>query len=157
MNNKGITLIEIIVVMAIVGILVGSSFVAIQYIQFGNTKKCVAKIEDELDRLLVETMSKKEKRYFYLFKTADGYFVTLDKDKKRENLEQKEAIKVAGSPVVIEADGQSINEENMIKIGYQKEGGAFSNDAYCSQITIEGNGTYRLHLVKDTGLHYLEP
>ena len=77
MNNKGISLIELIVVMAIIGILIGSSFVAVQYIRFGDTKKCVAKIEDELDKLLVETMSKKEKRYFYLFKTTNGYYVTL--------------------------------------------------------------------------------
>lgn len=156
LDNRGVTLIELVVVMAMIGILTGISFSAFQYIKFGDTKKCAAKIEDELDRLLVETMSKKEKRYLYLFKTANGYYVVLNEDRERENLTEKEAVKIAGNSIVIEKDGKELREDNMIKIGYQKENGAFSQEAYCNQIEIKGAGIYKIHLVKDTGFHYLE-
>ena len=68
----------------------------------------------------------------------------------------EEAIKVAGDSIIFKADGTLLDENNMIKIGYQKEDGSFSPEAYCSRITIQGSGTYQLRLVKDTGLHYLE-
>lgn len=57
LNNKGFTLVELIVVMAIMVVLVGGALIGIGIISSGNAKKATKTLEASLNNLRINTMS----------------------------------------------------------------------------------------------------
>ena len=64
LGQNGITLVEIIIVIAIIGILASTSVMMIGHLHYANTQKVVRTLDSSLDALQVRTMSKAG---FYVF------------------------------------------------------------------------------------------
>ena len=157
-NQKGMTLIEIIIVIALIGILAGSSVALIGHIGYANTKKTVETIDAALDKQQSVAMSKKENPYLYIYKRDDGYYMkqlsskldTLD-DTKLDG----SGTKISGKDAEIRINSETgtlVDGDTIIRIMYQKNG-VFHTDTNIDAIVIKGKGTYKITLVKETGKH----
>lgn len=59
-ENRGFTFIELLLVICIMGIVLGSGVLSMNYIKYANTKKCAAKINSMLEEVRTVTMTKKK-------------------------------------------------------------------------------------------------
>ena len=66
LGQNGITLVEIIIVIAIIGILASTSVMMIGHLHYANTQKVVRTLDSSLDALQVRTMSKAGSSYLYI-------------------------------------------------------------------------------------------
>lgn len=72
LGQNGITLVEIIIVIAIIGILASTSVMMIGHLHYANTQKVVRTLDASLDALQVRTMSKAGSSYLYIYKLDNG-------------------------------------------------------------------------------------
>ncbi len=166
-NQKGMSLIEIIIVIALVGILAGTSVTLIGHVHYANTKKTVESMDSALDKLQVNSMSKQDKTYLYIYKLSDGYYMkqltdvitTFDGTKFDSN-----GTKLSGNStqVYLESESGTLVDGNVfIRISYKKSGvfdketitGSTELGTNVDKIVVKGNGTYTITLVGATGKH----
>lgn len=77
-NNKGFSLVELIIVLAILAVVTGVSFVALGYVYGKNVKSTIEKVDNSLLKIQSYTMSKStggRDIYMRLTKKSDGYYV----------------------------------------------------------------------------------
>lgn len=166
-------MIEIIIVIAIMGIMVGSSVSMMGHIRYANTKKIVESMDAALSKQRVTTMSKQGTPYLYIYKLSDGYYMkqlTQKLDSFDAAKLNADGTKLSGSSVVISmengTDTKEVKDDKFIRIAYKKSG-AFKTAEYVNsadgtgnldgnKIVIEGSSTYTITLVKDTGKHIVE-
>ena len=67
LGQNGITLVEIIIVIAIIGILASTSVMMIGHLHYANTQKVVRTLDSSLDALQARTMSKSGSSYLYRY------------------------------------------------------------------------------------------
>ena len=80
LGRNGITLVEIIIVIAIIGILASTSVMMIGHLHYANTQKVVRTLDSSLDALQVRTMSKAGSSYLYIYKLDNGYYTRVLSD-----------------------------------------------------------------------------
>lgn len=160
MNQKGMTLVEVVIVLGIVGILAGSSIAFFGHIRYANTKKAAEKIDSALDKLQVQTISKTGIPYLYIYQLADGYYMkvlqeeltTFDGAKLTDD-----ATKLCNQDTVISittpAGTKAVSGTEYAKVAYTKSA-FFATDI--TSIQIQGNVDFRIKLVKETGKHFVE-
>ena len=74
-DHKGITLVEIIIVIAILGILASTVVGMLGHLHYADTQKVVKTLDTSLDALQVKTMSKTGQFYMYVYKSGGNYYV----------------------------------------------------------------------------------
>lgn len=166
-GNKGFTLIEMILVIAILAIMAAGAISGMNYIKYGNTKKCVALITSALDEVRIDTMSMAEKPYLYLY-YYDSYYYYLESTDAALTVSggglKDNGIRIANSQVTIfykpsggaEKDLSAAGEDNYIRIAYSKSKGTFDKKLpFYEEITVKGITDYVIHMVLETGKHYL--
>gem|GEM_PF-1550503 len=168
-NNKGMSMIEIILVLAILALLSTGMLTGINYIQYGNTKKCSNLIDSALDKVRIDAMSKAEKPYLYLYEFEGSYYMlesaettpTLDSSGTKLGNRQVR-LYYSTDPGGVAEITSSIPLHYM-KIGFVKSTGGIAQNAdnsYYDEILIKnGAGTetrYTITLIKATGKHYIE-
>lgn len=165
-NQKGFSLIEIIIAIALVGILAGVSVSMINHVHYANTKKTVEAVDSALDKQQANTMSKVDKPYMYIYKLSDGYYMkelteelTAFDSTKLDNNGTK--ISGNGTQIYFESEsGTLLSGTKFIRICYKKSG-IFNKDALgdgtkatnVDKIVVKGTGTYTITLVEATGKH----
>ena len=78
-NNKGFSLVEMIIVIAVIAILAGASVTFFGHVRYANTQKTVESIDSAIDKLQSNAMSKSNNSYLYIYKLSDGYYMkTVD-------------------------------------------------------------------------------
>lgn len=161
-DNKGFSMVELIITIAIMAILTGSFVGAAGYLKYANAKAGAKKINTELSELRIDSMSKMNTPYMYLY-NIDGTtymkVVTGDRaDKAKENgLLDKNTTKIGNSQVTVSCDGTKITDGQTVTITMDKSTGAFLSSPQKIEVaSVDGKNSYVIKLVKSTGRHYIE-
>lgn len=161
LGNKGVSLAEMIIVIAIIALASSVTISLVGQLGFAKTQKAAKTINITMDKLRMETMSKgfSYKLYLYLAEgdlymkiLKDGDTVTLTKDNGEKLIVDCQVrFKSEGiaEEVLEEGDGK------YIAISFSKSSGAFtSNYEWISIINVKHKSV--LQFVKETGKHWIE-
>lgn len=157
-NQNGITLVEIIIVIAIVGILASTAVMMIGHLHYADTQKVVKTLDSSLNELQVKTMSKTGDYYMYVYHLSDGYYVQI----LSENLSAFDASrlttdgkKLSNNTISICQDGVELPEDGYMKIAYTKQATFDTTNTNVQTIRIDGVPEYSIQLVYDIGKHFV--
>lgn len=164
-NRNGFSLIEAVIVIALIGVLVGSSVSMIGYLRYANTKKVVEKVNSELNSLRLETMSQTGDKYLYIYyKENDGYYMNVLETKHWPEAGgtlpgdiTTGGMKLCGESVEFytdEAESDKVTGGHYICVAYTKSG--LFKGGYTPLIKIVGSRTYTIHLDGVSGRHYVD-
>lgn len=155
-KNAGFSLVEIIVVIAIMAVLVGMTSVGISLMFSRDAEKCATEIEGGLDKLRAYSMSKKGKWYMEIKQEVsdNNIYMTIYRDEgsgyeifEQENLGSRASL----------ISGYITIEFNKANGSVSKVNGSAPGDI--TQIKLEANRTNKsetVNLVTLTGRHFLE-
>ncbi len=174
-NNKGITLIELIIVVSILSIMTGIVGLSISIVSSADTTNTAERIDQLLERVKSETMSKANSSYLVVYKdlSADnpGYYagITTSPDTFVKNTDRDENIGSLRINIEYVISSSSTKIENQkIFLTFNRSSGAFeqaqiqhaseapSEIGLISEIKITGGKAISIMLVSDTGNHYIE-
>jgi len=154
LNQAGMSLMELIVVILIMGILAAGSAVGIAYIGSMNATSAVEKLESLLERTRLHTLSADDTVKLVLKKEGNEYYGIL-----MEGSIEADKVKLGGDSLHIQATTETgtatdISSTNCI-IAYKKSNGAFEDTCPYTSIIVEGSKTRIIQLVKATGRSYI--
>lgn len=161
-DQNGITLVEIIIVIAIIGILASTSVMMIGHLHYANTQKVVAALDSSLDKLQVTNMSKSGQYSLYVYKLSDGYYCRILADSTYADSQlSSDGTKLCNNTISILGGTNSPAVSNkvgdsgyVIRVSYTKA--ALFTNTNVDRIEIDGVPHYTLELVKDTGKHFVK-
>lgn len=169
-DNRGFSMVELVVVIAIVGILAGISVTMYGQVTYANTKKTVEEVSDMLDRQRITSMSRKETQYLYIYHLSDGYYMKMlvddgsgtvpVLDSLNTSLLDEDGTRISSNGISIYKDTESnstlVTGDTIIRIVFRRSG-VFDTNAdsgtNVSRIIFVGSGTHTITLIKETGKH----
>ena len=175
-RNKGFSMIELIVVVAIIGIFTALASISFNYLKSGNVKAAAKTIDSTLSKLKLDTMSKEAKPYMCLYREGNYYYMFCTTADKAESPSTTNGEKIGNGNVKITINNsKTIAEGEVVYIAFKKGSGAFTEEVKKSSGDIttvhdgisdsdatimveraDGSGTkYTIHMIKDTGKHYI--
>ena len=154
-DNQGTSMIELLVVMAIMAVLVGSAVNIVGYLGGKQARQCAYKMDAMLSETRMETMSKStgEKDSVYLtIKNDGGKIYAIQTIKGTDNCTllgssvKVKAVDVKGSEMEL-GDGTSLS------VYFNRATGALYDEAgnYCKMRITQGTATYVVSIVPTTG------
>ncbi len=178
-DNKGFSLLEMIIVFGMSAILIGSAVSFTGYIRFANSKSCAEKLYSAIDKLQVTSMSKETKKimcvwlkdgvYYYDVYSYAGEVPSPITDVMDACQSGSSATKIGNSALSIKYkyNGSSsfttLSDGDGFYLAYASNGGFKSlTDSIktLDEIVIEnvdGDGmTYTIKLNEETGKHFLK-
>lgn len=162
-NNTGYSLVELIIVIAIMAALIGTAFLSITMVFGANAKTCANNIQRAIADCKVTTMGKKE-AYMELYRDTDGNVYT-----KLYVYEQNGAAPTEGEPQKMgnsrvwvgyakagenPEDARSLEAGDSVVIKFDRGSGSFDKTTHgeCAQIVVRGGSkNYALELTQLTG------
>ena len=163
-NEAGVTLIEIIIVLAIIGILASASVLLIGHLHYADTERVINNIDTSMNELQIKNISKAEQSYLYIYHLSDGYYMRILSDDLSSFDSSKlngDGTKLSNNTIEIygtDAGGSRVaikGTANYIKVSYTKSGSFDSSRTNVKEIAIEGTPQQTLTLVFDTGKHFI--
>ena len=158
-KNAGFSLVELIIVVAILGILVGSGVSMMGLIAGKDAKQAQANVSSVLGKARIETMSKKSLKLEIYRETADGaYFWRYIVD----GVTDATAEKIASKKVEISYTDTNGTTHNIMPgasliLQFDRSSGAlkpFSSGSYCNGIIFKQGTTERkIEIYPATGRH----
>lgn len=158
LRDHGITLVEIIIVIAIVGILASTAVMMIGHLHYADTQKVVKTLDSSLSQLQVKTMSKSGNQYLYIYRLTNGYYVKILPDNLSAfdgTLLDGDGTKLSNTTIKICQNGTELAENSFMKIAYTKQATFDTTNTTVQTILIEGVPKYSIQLVYDTGKHFV--
>lgn len=170
-NHKGFSLVEMIVVVAIIGILAGASIALFGHLRVANVDKTVQVFSMALNKLQLDSMSKtaqNKKFCVYLFRSGDVYYICRAKQNEPFNLTTMKANGTSlGGGITISTQKTFLDgtEETAVELGdgahimisYLRDGSLNSSSVgggdslMTFRIIIEGQGGSEIIINRDTG------
>lgn len=162
-HTKGFSMIELIIVVAIIGIFTGLVSIGFGYIQSGNIRSAAQTINSTLSKLKYDAMSKENKQYMYIYQAGNGYYLLCsDQEASSLSFTAGNGQLICNTSCSVTVDGGTAIGTSPKRIAYKKGSGGFdtSKSTITQEITIkrsDGTGSgYVVHLVTETGKHYVE-
>ncbi|MEA4946127.1 MAG: type II secretion system protein [Oscillospiraceae bacterium] len=163
-NNKGFTLLELIVVIAILGILAGVMSYSISSVSTTRAKKVTSDLNALISQCRVDTLSgSPSPTYLEILKEGDTLYGVLYEGKAEDGAPiVKVKQQLGGSGITCRyttASGTTeITGGGTLKLGFVRATGALDTTDYanCTAINISaGAGNNAITLVSATGYHYI--
>lgn len=157
-EQRGITLVEIIIVIAIIGILASTSVMMIGHLHYADTQKVVKTLDSTLDQLQVKAISKSGNYYLYIYRLTNGYYVKILPDNLSAfdgTLLDGDGTKLSNTTIKICQNGTELAENSFMKIAYTKQATFDTTNTTVQTILIDGVPKYSIQLVYDTGKHFV--
>ena len=162
-KNKGMSFIELILVILIISILTTVGLSIYKSLGYADTKKAASHINSSLSRARIDTMSRREISYLYLYRIDGRLYSKL-------STEEGLTVGVYGELTEAEGVGYSRNiilnyktdtgvsrvlgDYECICISFLKSSGAFAGN-YSGLILESGNNNTTIACIKETGRHYI--
>lgn len=158
-DQRGFSLVELIVTVGIVAIVAGLSINLISHIGAANSEKVVQSIDIAMSKVQVNAMKKApdEKPYLYIYSVGDTYYYIISTNSSYDSstmgsngVELGSGVKIYKESV---AAGNLVSSTNPIKISYMKDGSFI--EGIPTSFIIKGKGSYTVKLNKKTGKHFV--
>lgn len=156
-NNKGFSLTELIVVIAIMGVVMVGGVISTGLLYSASAKEASSKLNSALNKTRTECMSKSSASVLIEEKADSKYYLTYE----ISGNEQEAALFGDGRVVISYKDSgddvTTIAGDNKLLISFDRETGAFKSISttetlYCKEIYIEaGHKTYTIQCERLTG------
>ena len=144
-ERDGFSLMEMIIVIAILGMITGGIAVTYNMVRSADVKGMAYDIDSSLTNLKSKNMgSNKQLNYFIDYTEEESYTPS------------GEGESVGESGISLKYDGKELTDGEVITIGIQKKDGAFSVGPEEIEVYDNNVNDYMVYLVKDTGKHYVE-
>ena len=152
-DRKGFSFVELVIVIAVMGLLASTAFSLVNYLKYADVQKAYKTIEDQINKLQVSSMSKKEKQEIQIYKVGNDTYLKVGSSSMA--LDNK-GIKLGNGALTVkgvDASGAefTVSAATPIKIKYQRSG-VFSSDTNVEKIIVSGKTSkYTLKLLMNTG------
>ncbi len=164
LENAGFSLIELIVVIAILAIMSAGGVAAFGYLNLANASKCAAKIDNGLTSLKSRNMSKTSSTYMHLYYYDDDYYILFDDSASftpsAGNYSDGEVVGNRDLKIFFDTHDISTLPNTCVTIGVRRKDGAFLNTASpTSKIKVvksSGDSAHEITLVTSTGKHFID-
>ena len=153
-ERDGFSLVEMIIIIAIVGILTGGIAISYNLVRSADVKGMAYDIDSSLTNLKSKNMGSNKQLFMHLCKQSGNYFI--DYTKEESYTPSGEGVSVGESGISLKYDGKELTDGEVITIGIQKKDGAFSVGPEEIEVYDDNVNDYMVYLVKDTGKHYVE-
>lgn len=166
---KGFSMIELIIVVAIIGIFTALAGMGFGYLKSGNVKAAARNIDATLTKLKLDTMKQNKQPVMYIYKKGSDYYMyctansfTVPHGTGDAAVGQKignHNVKI--SAVVGSTTTELNNNGDNIQIKFNKGSGTFISDythIYVTERTESGSKsgiTYDVEMIKETGKHFI--
>lgn len=164
-NNKGFSLVELIIVLAILAVVTGVSFVGLGYVYGKNVKSSIEKIDNSLLKIQSYTMSKStggRDIYMRLTKKSDGFYVEYWHAGAASPIESENIGKRNYTMTAYYDGGSSgtvaVDSGSPVDIYFDRSTGGLlpltaGGDTYWERIEVKAGGTggYSINISKITG------
>lgn len=169
-DHRGFSLVEIIVVIAIIGILTGASVSLFGHVRYANTEKAVETVSNMLDRQRITTMSQKDAQYLYIYHLDDGFYVMITNDWLNaydSSVLGSGGIKICSNSISVQGVDAAGNqselekESDIIRVIFKRSGAlntenGDSKGTNVSKIVFIGSGTRTIRFFAETGKHTVD-
>lgn len=161
-NSAGFTLVELVVTVAILGVLVGITSMSISTVFSARARRCATEIDAYLSMCRVNSMSRAGDIKMKLYADEDGSI----RGRYFENDIEKDAAVFSDARVTVEytVGGVPIplTSEYPLTLAFNRSTGGLmpqnpSGDVpvYCTAISISSSRTYVITLIPSTGNHFI--
>ncbi len=162
-DQKGFSIIELVIIVAIVSIMASLSLTMLGRIKYANTEKMVDYVYDALKKLQITAMSKEQHTFLHIYKEGDAYyFMTSDSPTYSASTmgtngtslgNNIKIYKVLNSPTGTETE---ITGSTRIVVSYKKDGRIRESEGGTTlenvqKIVIKGSYTAEITINHKTG------
>ena len=153
-ERDGFSLMEMIIVIAILGMITGGIAVTYNMVRSADVKGMAYDIDSSLTNLKSKNMGSNKQLFMHLHKQSGNYFIDYTEEESYTPSGEGESVGESG--ISLKYDGKELTDGEVITIGIQKKDGAFSVGPEEIEVYDNNVNDYMVYLVKDTGKHYVE-
>lgn len=160
-KNKGFSVVELLIVVAILIIVGTVTAVLLNHISYGNVLKAANKVNTIMDKVRLVTLAKDTREYLYIYNIDEKIYMKVSEESGSEdaNLDTATGEKIGmGILVYYQITGgeeKLLEAGQHISIAFEKSTGSFTTDYEWLKFT-NASKTAKVVCVKETGRHWVE-